>query len=320
MLQFIQEDFISEKSISLYLLRLDLIHEHISGNKWFKLKYNIEEMQKLKCETLLTFGGAYSNHIAATAYAGKINHIKTIGIIRGEEYLPLNPTLQFAKECGMQLHYISREQYKQKNGVTFLQNVKKQFGNFFLVPEGGANELGFKGCKEIINEINIPFNYITCACGTGTTLAGIIASLNKNQHAIGFPVLKGGDFLKEDIKTMIHNWKEQKNDHSSQKKNKHSLSSFDLAHDNFGEGWGEVAWHLETHYHFGGYAKITKNLIEFIRNFKLKHQIPLDPIYTGKMMYGLYDLIQNNYFEKNSVIIAIHTGGLQGIQQLKIEN
>ena len=297
MLQFIQEDFILQKSLSLYLLRLDLIHEHISGNKWFKLKYNIAKMRENKYDTLLTFGGAYSNHIAATAYAGKINNIKTIGIIRGEEYFPLNHTLQFAKECGMQLHYVSREQYKQKNNVIFFENLKMQFGDFFLVPEGGSNELGYKGCKEIINEINIPFNYIACACGTGTTLAGIVASLNKNQHAIGFPVLKGGGFLKEDINAMLQKWE--------------LLTSFLRK-----EPGGEV-YHLETNYHFGGYAKITKSLTEFIRNFKLKHQVQLDPIYTGKMMYGLYDLIQNNYFAKNSVIVAIHTGGLQGIKPIE---
>lgn len=306
MLQNITEHFIEDKKVALYLLRIDLLHEHISGNKWYKLKYNIAEMQQMKCNTLLTFGGAYSNHIAAAAYAGKKYDIKTIGMIRGEETLPLNHTLGFAKECGMHLHYISREQYKRKHLPEFITDLKKQFGTFYLVPEGGANALGLKGCKEIAESIDIPFKYIACACGTGTTLAGIISSLNQNQYAIGFSSLKGGEFLKEEINTMLQL---QKND------TKHSLS-LGVPVPTFREGRGE-AWHIETNYHFGGYAKITKNLTDFIRNFKLKHKIQLDPIYTGKMMYGIYDLIQKDYFPENSVIIAIHTGGLQGIKGME---
>lgn len=288
MLQFIEEDLFKEKLVTLYLLRLDLLHQHISGNKWYKLKYNIAEMQKRNQRTLLTFGGAYSNHIAATAYAGKYYAIKTIGVIRGEEQFPLNPTLNFAKDCGMQLHYISREDYKQKNSSEFLYQLKKKWGNFYLLPEGGANQLGLKGCKEIVKEIDISFQYITCACGTGTTLAGIISSLKENQYAIGFSSLKGGNFLADDIRNMLQT--EQK--------------------DN-------CNWHIETQYHFGGYAKMTKDLTDFILNFKLKHCIQLDPIYTAKMMVGIYDQIQKDCFPKNSVIIAVHSGGLQGIKGME---
>jgi 1-aminocyclopropane-1-carboxylate deaminase/D-cysteine desulfhydrase-like pyridoxal-dependent ACC family enzyme len=316
MLQAIQEKFIEEKKLKLYLLRLDLIHEHISGNKWYKLKYNIAEMQKTNQQSLLTFGGAYSNHIAAAAYAGKHYNIKTIGIIRGEEQLPLNHTLDFAKECGMHLHFISREDYKKKHTEEFLLNLKRQFGEFYVIPEGGSNELGLKGCKEIIDTISIPFNYIACACGTGTTLAGIISSLNNKQYAIGFSSLKGGGFLKDDIEVMLQKCETKTLSTSQNIDSKLSLS-FGVPVPSFREGRGEVLWHIETNYHFGGYAKITKDLLEFIKNFKLQHHTQLDPIYTAKMMYGLYELIKKDYFPENSVIIAIHSGGLQGVKGIE---
>lgn len=284
MLQPIPEDFIQKRDISLYLLRIDLLHEHISGNKWFKLKYNIAEMLKNKQCSLLTFGGAYSNHIAATAYAGKVYQIKTIGIIRGEKTLALNPTLKFATECGMQLHFISRKNYAQKDSAELMDFLKEQFGSFYLVPQGGSNQLGFKGCKEISKEINIPFQYICCACGTGTTLAGITSSLSPRQYAIGFSALKGEDTLSNDVRRMLLEYEENTN----------------------------TNWHIETNFHFGGYAKITKDLTDFIKNFKFKHNTDLDLIYTGKMMYGLYKRIEENYFPPKSVIIAIHSGGIQG--------
>ena len=269
-LQKIEAAFLKEKEISLYVLRLDLVHPHISGNKWFKLRYNLEEARKQGKKTLVTFGGAYSNHIIATAAAGKEFGFKTIGIIRGEELNENdNSVLQFAKYCGMELRFVSREEYRKKEF-----NIKDEY---YLIPEGGTNDLAVKGCSEIISLIDIPFDYISCAVGTGGTIAGIISSLNENQKAIGFPVLKGGEFLTNEIEKLVP-----------------SKTNFEL----------------QTEYHFGGYAKKNEELQNFISDFKLNQNIPLDFVYTGKMMFGVFDLIKRNYFQKGATIVAVHTGGL----------
>ncbi len=281
------DDCIQQKNSRLFILREDLIHPEISGNKWRKLKYNIQEAKRNNSDTILTFGGAYSNHIAATSSAGKHYGLKTIGIIRGEETLPLNPTLQLAKDNGMFFKYVSREEYKNKNSEAFLKLLQQEFGNFYLVPEGGSNAFAVKGCTEIINNIKIDFDVICAACGTGGTIAGIIASTDK--QVLGFPALKGGGFLKEDISKLLNNY----SNHYNAK----------IENDN---------WELITAYHFGGYAKIKSELIEFVQQFKKKHQIPLDLIYTGKMLFGLFDMIKNSNQLDNKIIIAVHTGGLQG--------
>lgn len=265
--------------------RDDLLHAEISGNKIRKLKYNLLQANSEGHHTLLTFGGAYSNHIYAVAAAGEIYGFKTIGVIRGEPYHNLNPTLTFARSKGMQLHYISRADYKQKYTIETTDKLKNRFGEFYMIPEGGTNSLALKGCAEIIDEIDIPFDFITSCCGTGGTLGGMIAGLNGSGHAIGFPVLKGGDFLRKEIQDHIKDFNDQV----------------------------YLNWHLLLEYHFGGYAKYSSELVEFINEFNRKHKIPLDPIYTGKMMYGLFKMIQQDVFKKGSKIIAIHTGGLQGI-------
>ena len=262
-----------------------MLHSEISGNKIRKLKYNLLQAKNEGHHTLLTFGGAYSNHIYAVAAAGKIYGFKTIGVIRGESYPNLNPTLTFARSKGMHLHYISRADYINKYSVESLKGLKDKFGEFYMIPEGGTNPLALKGCAEIIDEIDIPFDFITSCCGTGGTLSGIISGLNGNNHAIGFPVLKGGSFLKKEIQ-----------DHIKKYNDKIYLN-----------------WHLMLEYHFGGYAKYSSELIDFINEFKKKHDISLDPVYTGKMMYGLFNMIDNGAFKKGTRIIAIHTGGLQGI-------
>jgi 1-aminocyclopropane-1-carboxylate deaminase len=282
----IQETFFNEKEVSLYILREDLNHSHISGNKWYKLKYNIEEAKKQGKDTLLTFGGAYSNHIYAVAAAGKIFNLNTIGIIRGEEHLPLNPTLSFAKEQGMAIHYLDRTSYRKKNSPELLDFLKNQFGDFYLLPEGGTNSLAVKGCSEIIKHININFDYICCPCGTGGTLAGLISGLNGKSFALGFAVLKGASFLKENVDSLLGY------------EGKPLLKN----------------WDINLGYHIGGYAKINKELLDFTANFSLTHKIPIEPIYTGKMLYGIYDLIKQGHFKKGSKIIAVHTGGLQGLK------
>jgi 1-aminocyclopropane-1-carboxylate deaminase len=273
--------------ISLEIKREDLIHPFVSGNKFRKLKYNLLQAKEEKQETLLTFGGAFSNHIAAVAFAGKEAGFKTIGIIRGEELrakISENPTLSFAQNCGMQLEFVSREDYRMKNDALFLSHLKQKYGAFYLIPEGGTNTLAIKGCQEILTEADADFNYICCAVGTGGTISGIINSISPNQKVLGFPALKG-DFLKEEIRNFAQN-------------------------DN---------WELVTDYHFGGYGKVTQELIAFINQFYKEHQIPLDPIYTGKMVFGVLDLIQKNYFPAQSKILLIHTGGIQGIQGMNLK-
>ncbi len=275
--------FPNKLNVEFYIKREDEIHPFISGNKYRKLKYNILEAEKLKATTLLTFGGAFSNHISAVAFVGKEFGFKTIGVIRGEELFDKindNPTLKFAKECGMSFKFVTRIDYREKTTEAFLKDLKNQFGDFYLIPEGGTNALAIKGCEEILTEDDKnDFDYICCAGGTGGTIAGLINSSKLNQKILGFPALKG-DFLQDDIRKFAT----QNN------------------------------WELITDYHFGGYAKINTDLISFINEFKLDYDIPLDPIYTGKMMYGISDLIKKGYFKKDTKILAIHTGGLQGIE------
>lgn len=265
-------------NVSLSLKREDLLHDKVSGNKFRKLKYNIETAKSKNFNEVLTFGGAFSNHISATAAAGQLVNIKTIGVIRGNELNEnSNETLQFAKQCGMKLIFVDRATYKQKAESLTVKNLIKK--NTFVIPEGGTNTLAIKGCEEILNKETSNYDYICVPVGTGGTISGIINASLPHQKIIGFSALKG-DFLKEDISKFVA------------KKN----------------------WLLNTDYHFGGYAKINHKLVTFINQFKTAHNIPLDPVYTGKMMYGVFDLISKGYFEKGAKILAIHTGGLQGVK------
>ena len=266
----------------LFVKREDLLHPFISGNKYRKLKYNLIEAKKQNKNTLLTFGGAYSNHITAVAAAGNEFNFKTIGVIRGEELARskfLNPTLQFAKQQGMDLHFITRREYKNKTTSTFINDLKKKIGDFYLIPEGGTNALAIKGCEEILSQTDKKFDYVCTAVGTGGTIAGLVKSSNKNQTIIGFSALKGIFQTSEIAK------------HTAKKN-----------------------YFITDKYCLGGYAKINEELINFINEFKQKTGIPLDPVYTGKMMFGIFDMLKNNYFPENSRILAIHTGGLQGRQ------
>lgn len=267
--------------LNVFMLRLDLNHKHISGNKWYKLKYNLEEAKRQNKHTVLTFGGAFSNHIAATAAAGKEFGLNTIGVIRGDELDQLNPTLHFAKEAGMQLHFISREEYKNRNTDDFIRAISKRLNDPYIIPEGGSNDLGIKGCTEILNSVKMPFDHIVCACGTGTTLAGIALSLNAESQALGIQVLKAEGYIFSEVQKMIGN-----------------------------KATERVS--VNEAYHFGGYAKTNAELKTFVAEFEQEHGFRLDPIYTGKMMFGIMDLVKRGYFKKGQTIIAVHTGGLQG--------
>lgn len=267
--------------VELFLKREDKIHPFVSGNKYRKLKYNLFEAEKQGLKTLLTFGGAFSNHIVAVASAGKIFGFNTIGVIRGEEMfdnIDSNPTLSFAKQCGMQFKFVSRNLYNEKIDLNFITKLEEEFGSFYLIPEGGTNALAIKGCEEILTEADKSFDFVCTCVGTGGTISGLINSSNQNQKILGFPALKG-DFLQEDIAKFAT----------------------------------KTNWELITDYHFGGYAKINTTLVSFINKFKKNYNMPLDPVYTGKMMFGVFDLIAKNYFPKGSKILIIHTGGLQGI-------
>ncbi len=278
------------KGISLVIKREDLIHPFVSGNKFRKLKYNLLQAKAENQSALLTFGGAYSNHIAAVAYAGKENGFQTIGIIRGDELgdkIESNPTLKFAQECGMQFEFVSRETYRLKTEATYLEQLQQKYGSFYLIPEGGTNAFAIQGCEEILTPEDASFDFVACAIGTGGTISGLINSVLPHQKVLGFPALKG-DFLQDEIRNFVHQ-------------------------DN---------WELITDYHFGGYGKVTNDLIDWINQFYEQTQIPLDPVYTGKMVFGIVDLITKNYFPENAKILLIHTGGLQGIQgmNLKLKN
>ncbi|MCU4426010.1 1-aminocyclopropane-1-carboxylate deaminase/D-cysteine desulfhydrase [Acinetobacter sp. WU_MDCI_Abxb74] len=267
-------------SVHLDIKRFDLIHPQISGNKFFKLKYNILEAQKQGVTRILTFGGAYSNHIAATAYAAHLFGLKSVGIIRGEELAtqPLNPTLANAQKLGMQLHFVSRNEYRLRNDGNYLQQLHNHFPKTYLIPEGGTNDLAVQGCQEILSQSDLQnYDVICCAVGTGGTISGLIERSSLHQHVLGFSALKG-NFLKQDIMQ----WTKKQN------------------------------WSLTDAYCCGGYAKTSPELLAFIQKFEEQYAVPLEPIYTGKMMFGLFDLIKNNYFPEGNRILAIHSGGLQG--------
>lgn len=266
----------SKKNFEMDILRLDKIHPLISGNKWFKLKYHIENFKTGNYTGILTFGGAWSNHILATACAGFQHKIKCIGIIRGEKPSQLSWTLQQAMKMRMELKFISRDLYRKKDEYETELLLKTEYQDYYFIPEGGKGISGEKGAGEIPDLVeNNFYTHITCAIGTGTMFNGISKSLTVNQELIGIPVLKGLKRIGE-------------------------LKNTSIFYD----------------YHFGGYAKYTNELIEFMNLFYKKTSVPTDFVYTAKLCYAILDLINQNYFPENSKILVIHSGGLQGNQSL----
>jgi 1-aminocyclopropane-1-carboxylate deaminase/D-cysteine desulfhydrase-like pyridoxal-dependent ACC family enzyme len=271
--------------VQLLVKREDLNHPLVSGNKWWKLIYSLEEAKNLKLP-VLTFGGAYSNHIFATAAATNELGLQSIGIIRGEKTLVLNPTLAFAEAQGMQLHYISRDDYRKKENPEFIDSLHQRFGEFYLIAEGGTNLLAVKGCAEFavdeLSELN--FDHLFLPVGTGGTMAGLICGFEGKKKITGVSVLKGGEFLNEEIEKLIKNYS--------------------------GSSYGN--WSLLTSYHQGGYAKVTNTLLDFVSAMKERHNLPLDTVYMGKLMLAVMHEIEGGRFQKGSTVLALHTGGLQG--------
>ncbi|MDN3357628.1 pyridoxal-phosphate dependent enzyme [Actinomadura sp. DC4] len=271
---------LTDRSVRLLLKRDDLIDPDVPGNKWRKLKYNLEAARRDGHKTLLTFGGTFSNHIRATAAAGHYFGFATIGVIRGEPHDPLNPVLTYAVDHGMTLTYLDRSAYRHKHEPTVVRRLRDEFGEFYLLPEGGSNALAVRGCAEIPQEITERFDAICCPVGTGGTLAGVAAGLQAGQEAIGFSVLKGGGFLNDDVR--------------------------ELQEQAYGEERGP--WRIELGHHFGGYAKQKPELTEFIDDFAGKHGLRLDRIYGAKMMCGIFDLVERGRFPAGSVVVALITG------------
>ena len=269
--------FLQDKNVQLDVLRLDKIHPVISGNKWFKLKYHLDNFNAGNYKGIISFGGAWSNHIVATAYACYLQKIKCIGIIRGEKPPQLSSTLLEAANNEMELKFISREKYGQRNNHEFLQIIKKEFAKYYIIPEGGAGKEGEKGAGEILQHTDGKnYTHIACAVGTGTMFNGIKKSASSNQNTLGIVVLKG--------------WKVEN------------------ATDNAG---------LSLNYHFGGYAKYNASLLDFMNEFYKITNIPTDFVYTGKLAYAIFDLIAKGHFSSTSKILMIHSGGLQGNASLQ---
>ncbi|WP_350275208.1 pyridoxal-phosphate dependent enzyme [Kribbella sp. HUAS MG21] len=266
--------------VRLLLKRDDLIHPEVPGNKWRKLKYNIATARELGFGMLLTFGGAYSNHIRATAAIGAYCGFSTIGVIRGEEHLPLNPSLRYAVSRGMRLTYLDRSTYREKTSDAVIRALRQEFEDFYLIPEGGSNADAVRGCAELPAELDESVDVLFCAVGTGGTLAGVAAGLQPNQLLIGVPVLKGATFLEDEIVT--------------------------LQNEAYGARTG--TWRLEHNYHFGGYAKRTPELDKFLDDFEARHALRLDWVYEAKMMYALYDQVTRGTFRRGATLVALISG------------
>lgn len=279
----IKNQLFDNKNLKLYIKRDDLIHPIISGNKWRKLKYLLIKAQTENKTHLVTFGGAYSNHLLATAAAAAQFGFKTTGIVRGE-YVK-NDTLFLCRLHEMNLLFVDRESYREK--VTLFNRYFPDDPEAFFIDEGGSSIEGVQGCSELINELQETYSHLFCACGTGTTAAGLINGILKYGLTTRFnavPVFKNGEFIKNEIDKYLP---------------------------------GPVNYNLHTNYHFGGYGKVDEHLIKFIKEFVASTGILIEPVYTGKMLYAIYDLAAKDFFEPGSSILAIHSGGIWGLLGMK---
>jgi 1-aminocyclopropane-1-carboxylate deaminase len=272
----------AHNNITADVLRLDLLHPVISGNKWFKLKHYLQQARRSAADPVITFGGAWSNHLIATAFAAREAGLNTIGIVRGEKPLVLSSTLWSALRYGMQLEFVSRKDYREKTSPHFLNQLSLRYPGAYIIPEGGAGPPGIRGSEDILRATDTTFyTHILCAIGTGTMFQGLIRACLPGQTVIGVPVLKGIDPA--------------------------SILSPDQSQ----------RARLLHGYHFGGYARHPGELIDFMNEFYRETGIPSDIVYTGKLFYALRDRIRRDYFPGYSRILVIHSGGLQGNGSLK---
>lgn len=273
--------------VRLCLLRDDLLHPQLPGNKLRKLKYNLLAANEGGHDSILTFGGAYSNHLSAVAAAGQIHGLRTVGVVRGDADADPSPTLQRCRAAGMQLHFVDREAYRQRSDPHYVAGLLRELGPAYVIPEGGTNVLALRGCAELVEELEaaaVPFDALTVACGTGGTLAGLLVGLQGRKQVVGVPALKGGAFLRHDID---------------------ALTAAAVGHT-------YTNYHLHTEAHFGGYARYSAELVRFVEDFYARHAVLLDPVYTCKAVWGTLDLIGRGFFSRGSTVVVIHTGGLQG--------
>ena len=283
--QEINHPILERAGVHLLIKREDLNHPEIVGNKWWKLKYNLEAAIAAGHDTVLTFGGAYSNHIHATAGAANALQLRSIGIIRGEETLPLNPTLQFAARHSMTLEYTSRTEYRDKNSLAFLDKLKYKWGRFYLIPEGGTNMLAVKGCVEFAQTqiADLAFDHLFVAVGTGGTIAGLICGLRDTKNIVGVAVLKNGEFLRDDVRKLTEDF----------------------------SGHAHSRWSILTQYHHGGYARSSQKLLRFISEMNETYHLPLDHVYTGKTLWAVFREIESGAIRRGDTVLMLHTGGLQ---------
>ena len=278
------------EDLQVDMLRIDLHDPDIPGNKFWKLKYNIREMEDRGLDTMVSFGGAYSNHISALAAAGRKYGFKSVGIIRGEELSGDNPTLAEAAKQGMELKFIDRTTYRDwKKGAVDLDEFLGM-ENYYLLPEGGSNALAVRGCAEILNESTREYNIICCPVGSGGTLAGLIAGSVPEQNILGFSALKGGEYLEEEVMDLV---------------------------EAYAPGIDRKNWLLNHDYHFGGFASVKLTLLKTYQKFLELNNVELDLIYTVKMVYGVWDLLRSGSLDPDKRILLIHTGGQQGNASMK---
>ncbi len=284
----IKDPLLDQYQIELWMKRDDLLHPIISGNKWRKLKYIFDHVLSLKKESIISMGGAWSNHLHALAFIGKTLGLKTSGIIRGEQPENLNPTLSDLKDWDMDLLFVSRRDYRQLRQYKNYNELPGIHKHEYWLPEGGAIAFSLSGVQEMVAEIDHKFDVICVPCGTGATLAGIISAVSDKIRVLGFSALKNAEYLYTDVAKLL-----------------------------FENPQPRCTWTINMDYHFGGFAKTSEELLRFIDAFERQQGILLDHVYTGKMMYGLYDLIRQNRFQPGQRIIAVHTGGLQGKRGLE---
>ena len=278
----------SSSNMEASILRLDKLHPIVSGNKWFKLRYYIEEAMNQSCTTIASFGGPYSNHLVALAYVAKENNVKSIGYVRATKEDAITPSLQEALAYGMKLEFIGRTNFQEIKNDLLKTNQHKSIDNnsIYFIDEGGYGEVGAKGAATILNEHCKHYTTIIAAVGTGTMLAGLINAAEAHQDIIGIPVLKNENTIEDEIKALLIN----------------KAASFSLLHN----------------FHQGGYAKTNPALIAFMNQLWETEKIPTDIVYTGKLLLAVDSLLKENYFKEGSKILVIHSGGLQGNRSLPL--